>query len=183
MSYYYFGYTNYINENTLTNKLRYQCLTCVFSHLFLISCWRYPHSLFNLLEYSVTYQNFMSALVLLKWNTLLYGIPLKEYTSHGIPLNFVCACESYGQMSRGCVVGSFQKNMVYKRQIIGLSCHIVFQFFGNFMPYPVFQDSFENGSQNFNQNQHKKLKKKIWFDCWCSEKNPSRKTKYIRKKH
>ena len=51
--------------------------------------------------------------------------------SHGILLNFVCACKSYGRMSRGCVVGRFQKNMVYKRQIIGLSCHIVFQLFEN----------------------------------------------------
>ena len=31
----------------------------------------------------------------------------------------------------------------YKRQIVGLFCHIVFHFFGNFMPYPVFQDCFE----------------------------------------
>ena len=46
----------------------------------------------------------------------------------------VCASEKYAT----------KKNLYrYKRQIVGLICHIVFHFFGNFMPYPVFQDCFE----------------------------------------
>ena len=63
-----------------------------------------------------------------------------------IPLNFVCACVAYGRMSCGCASEKYatKKNLYrYKRQIVGLICHIVFHFFGNFMPYPVFQDCFE----------------------------------------
>ena len=71
----------------------------------------------------------------------------------------------------------------YKRQIVGLSCHIVFHFFGNFMPYPVFQDCFEMAARTPMKISTKIKEKKFWFDCRCSEKNPLTKTKYIRKKH
>jgi len=72
----------------------------------------------------------------------IYGIHC-DIVSHKI--SFVLAWHMVG-----CHAGVFfrkicyKKNLYrYKRQIVGLICHIVFHFFGNFMPYPVFQDCFE----------------------------------------